>query len=367
MNEREVFLKGKIADLTEEKEQGVSTSRAEVIDKEISIHEAELQAIKDAELAQEQAAAQQERIDKATEQAAYFLDTLVIEGFSMRDMCAGEAEYQLLRIAVQDKIITMSEDASKQLAEESRLQLSLQYQVAELKGIIENGKAANATLTRENNDLRSHISQINLEKDDLEAKRDAAVRELEDGKAEIERLNSQVDDLRKEIAVGARNAYKVTDVEHSEQIKQLTDQIKASKIKVTDMVFTDYTHVTYTATLLQDLPSENKKFGEKIVFPSIFKSKYINIEDAAEVERFRQQFANKEAVQDIPLDEPVQDSLEQEAPFPELPSAIAPEIPAVPAPMVEGSPSDSGQGQTVEERLSALEAHVFGYVKGQVA
>ena len=116
MSERKAFLEGKIKALNEEKEQGVSISRLEVIDKELSVHEAELQTINDAEIAQEQAAAQQVRIEEATAQAAYFLDNLVIEGFTMRELCVDEPQYQILRIAVQNKIINMAEEASKQIS-----------------------------------------------------------------------------------------------------------------------------------------------------------------------------------------------------------------------------------------------------------
>ncbi|UKS25037.1 hypothetical protein LOZ80_26015 [Paenibacillus sp. HWE-109] len=61
-----------------------------------------------------------------------------------------------------------------------------------------------------------------------------------------------------------------------------------------------------------------------------------------------------------------QDSVTPEETFPTVPSAEAPIISGE-IPLVVPTPESSGQGQTVEERLSALEAHVFGYVKGKVA
>lgn len=351
MSEREIFLKGKIADLNEEKEQGVSTSRAEVIDKEISIHEAELQGIQDA---REAVAAQQTRIEEATAQAAYFLDNLVIEGMTMRELCAGEAEYQVLKISVQNKIISMAEESSRLLAESQaedaarQNELKKQIEIYKAKAEEESKEAAEDHETIRQ--LRVDLAQSQLERNDFEAK-------LNNAGAEIERLNSQVDDLRKEIAVGARNAYKVSDVEQTEQLKQLADQIKASRIHVYDVVPDNVINPkNYTATRADN--------GEPVTYNWTQAKNYIEIKDAAEVERFRQQFANKEAVQDIPLDEPVQDSLEQEETFPDVPKAVAPQTNVqTEVQLAISAPTDDGQGQTVEERLAALEAHCFGYVK----
>lgn len=296
---------------------------------------------------EEQAAAQQVRIDKATEQAAYFLDNLVVEDLTMRELCGDETKYQMLRIVVQNKIISLAEENSRQIselqAEENEQQRLLKQQIEALQSKFdEESKQAyedHETIMK----LKAQLAQSQLEVTDYQSK-------LKNATDEITRLEGHVDDLRKEIAVGARNAYKVTDVEQSEQLKQLAAQIKASRIHVYDVEpDSEINPKNYTAKRADN--------GEQITYNWTQSKNYIEIKDAAEVERFRQQFTNQEAVSDIPLDQPVQDNVTPEATFPELPSAIPPNIPGE-VPVVIPTPELSGQGRTVEERFEALERRV---------
>ncbi len=297
-------------------------NEAAINQKAIEIHEAE-QA-----LAQEQAA--QVRIQDATEQAAYFLDNLVIEGLTMRELCVDEPQYQMLRIAVQNKIINLAEDNSRNISE-------IQAEEAE-----------------QQRKLRTELAQSQAETADYQSK-------LKNATDEITRLEGHIDDLRKEIAVGARNAYKVTDVDQSEQLKQLAEEIKASRIKITGRDYTDYTRKTYKATLMQDLPSEGKVFGDQIEFPTMYAGKYTEV-TAAEAEQFRAERAsNQTTLPDSPLGNEetpnVTPPTTPEVTFPELPSAIPPNIPGE-VPVVVPTPESSGQGRTVEERVEALERRV---------
>lgn len=307
---------------------------------------------------QQQEAAQQVRIEQATAQAAYFLDNLVIEGLTMRELCVDEPQYQMLRIAVQNKLINLAEDHIKNIgevqADENAQRVVIQAQLdAAQKKIEDNDREAfedHETIRQ----LRADLHQAQLEVTDTQSK-------LKNAGDEIERLNSQVDDLRKEIAVGARNAYKVTDVEQTQQLKQLADQIKAARIHVYDVEPDNVINPkNYTASRADN--------GEQVTYNWTQAKNYIEIKDPNEVEQFRQQFANQNVVPDISLAEPIQDSL-TEVPLPTIPSVTAPEV-DVPAEvqLVVSAPTDGGQGgQTVEERLNALEAHVFGYVKQAVA
>lgn len=316
---------------------------------------------------EEQAAAKQLRIQDATEQAAYFLDNLVIEGLTMRVLCVGEPQYQMLRIAVQNKIIQLAEENSRQIselqAEENAQQLNLKQQIENLQAKYDE----ESKLAREDHEtimqLRAQLSQSQAETVDYQSK-------LKNATDEIARLEGHVDDLRKDIAVGARNGFKVIDSEEQgKQMKALADEIKASRIKITDKKFTDYTNVTCEAILMQDLPSEGKVFGDRIEFPSVYVGKYLEV-TAAEADQFRAERAsNQEAVSDSALEHEETPNVTPEETFPELPSAIAPEAILPPeVQLVISAPTDGGEsGQTVEERLSALEAHVFGYVKQAVA
>jgi hypothetical protein len=299
-------------------------SKVRAIESENKMLKAELEQIRNSQT--EQVAAQQIRFEAVAAEASYFLDNLIIEGLTMRELCADDPQYQMLRIAVQTKIISLSEDNSKLVGD-------IQAEEAEKQ-----------------RQLRSELAQSKLETADYQSKLKAAT-------DEIVRLEWHVDDLRKEIAVGARNAYKVTDVEQSEQLKQLAEQIKASRIHVFDVVpDSEINPKNYTAKRVDN--------GDVVSWNWTQSKNYVEVKDEAEAARFRLQFANQEALQDISLGNETPVDVVQEDIFPEIPSAIAPEINvpgeiqvAIPA------PADGGQGQTVEERLSALEAHVFGYVK----
>jgi hypothetical protein len=312
-----------------------------------------LMKIDDEKLQEEQQAAQMVRIQDATEQAAYFLDNLVIEDLTMRELCVGEEQYQMLRIAVQNKIINLAEEASKQIsevqAEENAQQNALKQQIADLKGRVNLDSEAAYEDSQLISKLQSELHQARLEVTDYQTK-------LKNATDEITRLESHVDDLRKEIAVGARNAYKVSDVEQSAQLKELADKIKASRIHVYDVEpDNEINPKNYTAKRVDN--------GEAVTYNWTQSKNYIEIKDAAEVERFRQQFANQEAVSDSPLgheETPDVSPPTPEATFPELPSAIPPQVPAVPVAVVEGPSSDVGQSsQTVEERVAALEKRVI--------
>lgn len=294
------------------------------------------------QVAQEEAA--QLRIQEAAEQAAYFLDTLDVEGLTMRELCVDEASYQLLRIAVQNKLVDDAEKNSKQISEiqveEAFQQNALKQQIEQLQAEKRDANEDAETIKQ----LQSELSQAKLEVTDYQNR-------LKNATDEIDRLNSQVDDLRKEIAVGARNAYKVTDVEQQAQMKELAEKIKASRIHVYDVVPDSLINPkNYTA--------KRADTGEEVTYNWTQVKNYIEIKDAAEVERFRNEHqSNQEANADSLLGNEETTDVTPEVTFPELPQAQAPNIPGE-IPVVVGTPESSGQGKTVEERLNALEKRV---------
>lgn len=342
--------------ITAEKAKGANKDQA-VLDGLEQRQAVILMQMDDAKVKAEQEQAAQLRIQDATEQAAYFLDNLVIEGMTMRELCAGEAEYQVLKISVQNKIINMAEESSRLLAESQAEDAARQNELKKQNEILQKKVEEESKEAAEDHEtirqLRSDLAQSQLESKDFESK-------LKNATAEIDRLNSQVDDLRKEIAVGARNAYKVTDVEQTQQLKQLADQIKASRIHVYDVTpDSEINPKNYTA--------KRADTGEEVTYNWTQSKNYIEIKDAAEVERFRNEHtSNQEANADSSLGHEETPNVTPEVTFPEVPTAQAPVIPGE-IQVVVPTPELSGQGQTVEERLSALEAHVFGYVKQAVA
>jgi hypothetical protein len=76
--------------------------------------------------------------------------------------------------------------------------------------------------------LQAEHAQTKLDMHDALTKRDAAVRELYESKQEIERLNGHIDDLRKDAAVGARNAMNVTDINVNDRLAELAKKAKES-------------------------------------------------------------------------------------------------------------------------------------------
>lgn len=117
--------------------------------------------------------------------------------------------------------IEQEAEAKIQAAEDSSAYLTAHND--ELKKIIENGKADNARLIRENGELRDYTYQLNLEKEDKDTKLANAVTQLEEAKAEIARLESQVEDYQKAKVLGERQAQAVIDVTPTE-----ADEINAA-------------------------------------------------------------------------------------------------------------------------------------------
>jgi hypothetical protein len=240
----------------------------------------------DAEKAKvEQEAAQKVVIQTATVDAAYFLDNLVIEGLTMRQLTAGESEYQMLRIGVQSELISRAE------------------KLAGLQKMID-------SLAKVNEQMSMEHGKLILDKEDAESKRDAAMAKVDGLELLVSEKQAQIDILRNEIAVGAQQAYKVVDLDaQAQQMKELADKIKASRIHVYDVVpDNDINPKNFTAKRVDN--------GESITYNWTQENNYIVLKDEAEVSRFRDQHATQAAA------EPVAETAVQDTTLVTIPEAL---------------------------------------------
>lgn len=169
------------------------------------------------------------KVEESQTEIAYFMDTLNVDGITMRELCRNEEAYQLLRAVVQG---TMLERDENRLNEQKELEM----QNAGLKAEKEQMQQRYDALYEESTNQRKEIHQLQVELEDVRNKHKAAVSELEESRKEVERLNGHVDDLRKEIAVGAVGATKTVDVTQSlEQYKRKIKEEQENKIPVYDV------------------------------------------------------------------------------------------------------------------------------------
>ncbi|MFE4569966.1 hypothetical protein [Paenibacillus chitinolyticus] len=332
------------SDLASERQRGALGDQGkiqELLQKEIDL------------MYQIQKAEHEQRVETAEEEISYLLDTINAEGMSMRDMCLTEAHYQVLRIEVQRRYAEQAARYSEEIGE-------LQKTHAEkLRASEERELQLQRQLDSLQNEHKLILEQLNsakLELADMQAKRDNASVALEEAKREIERLNGHVDDLRKEMAVGAQNAYKVIDTdEQKRQYKEALMKIKAERPKIYDVQPLDTKQSRFKAKLIDS--------DEEIEFSYLEQGKYNVIEDQQEVQRFREEAQLAHA--NSTLGDTSAPDKEVTFPIPPLP-AIRPE-------MAEGESVGEVQGEDtpvtraeLEERLQQFAAE-HGLVKGQVA
>lgn len=304
------------------------------------------------ELAQQ--AAEQMKIQDAAVEFVSALDTMDFGGLTLRQVIGSEDGYQLVTIELKKAFIAQADEFSKQLmnANEQRTHLQSTFEALFNKSQ-EQEKEIDETnrLLNEEKFARAHAEQY----------RDNASKQLEEAKKEIERLNGQVDDLRKEIAVGAREAYKVVDSEaEAQKKKELADKIRAERT-VYDVVPDSLINPkNYTAKLVAT--------NEVVTYNWTKQNFYIELKDENEILQFRQQHGKPEFIEsdNAEIAAPVQDSVTPEEAFPELPSAIAPEVPALPASVVEGSPYNVGQSPITKEEFENRIRQVKEEIKAEL-
>ena len=305
------------------------------------------------------------RVATVATQFDEFLEKMNLGGMTLRQVVGGVTEYQLISIELKKAFTAQAEQFSTQLSEQQAVHneemRASQDRENQLQRQNENLQARAITQESLLDEASRKANQDALERANLEQSRSNAVTQLEEAKIQIAQQKGHIEDLQTQIAIGVRGAINVIDTEEEErQKKELADRIRKER-------------TIYDVEWVDEIKRTRKKAkiaatGEEIDFPWTEESKFFVI-PSAEVSQFRSEYAsNQEVVSDIPLDQPVQDNVTPEVPFLELPRAEAPEV-NLPTEvgMATPEPTDGGQGQTVEERLSALEAHVFGFVKQAVA
>jgi hypothetical protein len=279
-----------------------------------------------------------DRVTAASQEIASILDTIEFEGMSMRQLCAGEPQYQALRILAQQAYQDQAQKYSDQLraAEEREAQLK-----------------------RQNDILQQRINQSETEKLQLQTELNDRESKLQAATSEIDRLNSQVDDLRKEIAVGARSAVKVQDVDQLTQLRNLAAEIKASLIPIYDKKEMDFKGTRYSAKLA--------KSGEEIEFSYLESPKYYEV-TPEQVLDFRRQYEAEQAelaaqndTNDQPLAEPEQGHVTGEQ-F-QTTDEVPPVLPDVQAPTVDRevaseAGTDAVSREEVDARFKRIEEHL---------
>ncbi|MNW48660.1 hypothetical protein D3C74_260360 [compost metagenome] len=276
---------------------------------------------------------QREEAEQA--EIAYTLDELQVDGVSMRQLCSNEGAYQVLRIAVQQmmtdkatgylaELKTAQEDATAARKERDDLQ-------GRYDGLYEQADA-----------LKKELQAAKEEATDLRSKRDAAAQE-------IARLNSHIDDLRAEAAIGASATTKVINSNTSGALAEAVKAYKESLPAIYDVEQVDNKGSLFKAKLAET--------EEEITFGWLDKGKYREV-TAQEAEQFRraaeeQKRANEDLAQSGGVEEadvelPTQFQTQEDADG-----------------LAQGDAGQQVAGKTIEERVSALEAMVFG--KGEVA
>ena len=273
------------ARMTAEKEKGLDRNPqliAELEREEADLLKQIMDEEKDREWLEQQKQIQQEhveRVEQSTAEIANILDGLVIEGLRMPQLTSDEKSYQLLSIAVQklcagqaDKFSRAIVEMQEQHAEgrrawddrETQLQRQIEYLQDQIK------------LVGEDRD------QMKRERDDFQKKLSNAAEELRLEQEETKRLSAKVEEMQVEAAIGVRG--QINSINTDEQIRQLAEEIKNSRIKVTGIRWEDEIRKTHKL-------AERADTGEMIRFHYFEEGKYLEVdteEAAAEAERFRQ-------------------------------------------------------------------------------
>ena len=267
----------------------------------------------------------EQRVEESQKGIEYALDSLEIEGISMRELCSNENSYQILRIAVQE--LMMKKDQAR-LEEITEMQAEHAEHERKLKQERDGLQKSHDEIFEINAALRREMTNLQLENEDLNKKRNAAA-------AEIDRLNSHIDDLRAEKAIGAKEAVNVTNISGTPELKEMIKKHNESKPAITNKRWKDESHTTYVAELVEN--------GEVVEFGWLQAGKYREV-TAEEADQFRAELAERKR-------------LEEAAKLAEtnIPVPVIPSEPTAVDGVDQADTSLEVAGKTVEERLEAVE------------
>lgn len=304
------------------------------------------------ELEERSKAAEQETV---TNEVAKFMDGLEFEGVDPKDLFlnygseSAETSYNYVNAVIQNAVSKMK-----------------QAEIANAKAL-ETANAAlqekNDKLQQEKEELSHDLSVQNMEISDLNTRLANASRLLDEEKAETARLNSQVDDLRKEIAIGAAAAVKVEEVDvrsaHEKWLEQRKKEEESKPVIYNIRWKDDIRRDTYLAELAAtDETIEIPYFtmtGD-LNNPTAMKGRY-RVVTSEEAPSFR--------TVTVEVQEQEHSDEDHSYDIPDITAEVAYTAPAFRPEGTTGGldQTDTGSavaGETVEERLTALELAVFG-------
>ncbi|MFS8215636.1 hypothetical protein [Paenibacillus sp. S29] len=265
----------------------------------------------------------------------YLLDIIDTKGVNVESFFASEQAFNLIRMAVEAKVGTMTNGYKERIDE---LQKEYEEQIAKL--ITENNEMSDKLAQ-----AKTELSNAKLEIEDISSKRDAAAAELTGAKAEIERLNDHVQDLRTEIAIGAKAATRVVDTNLETNLAEEMEKFKQARPAIYDVHQTDNKGSQFTAKLAET--------DEPITFTWLEKGKYREV-TAEEADQFRRAAEeSKRANEDL-----AQPGGVEKADVVELPTQFQTEEDTADG-VAKGNVSESVAGQTVtREEFEELKRRV---------
>lgn len=262
-----------------------------------------------------------DRFEKSSSDNKSAFDSAQIEGFSIRELCAGEAQYQLLSLYFLTK---MDEDAQKYLEEIRELEAEKRSQeevIAMLRG-----------------DITSYKIKLEREVHDSTALR-----------AEIISLQGKVEHLEESLkqAKSESKAPEFTNMNVSNYAKQLAEQIRASQVPVISIETVDTKGSQIRITHLD----------KSVTLDSWLNRNKFRVVDEEEAARFRQDTSAPTVEQSV-------DTSEESLAVSEPMLATFPESEGVSG-ILEETVGDINEGSgeypatlSLEERVSRLEEKV---------
>ena len=320
MSERKVFLEGKIAELKAEKESGVSMNRLEEIARELQGYEDEL------------------KVAQITEQQANVVDASSLTVPRQYDFAVDFND--IFGTAILNDEIQKILDGQRESLHSYYMGLQ-----EERDNTIREQRKEIDSVNEENKAVIAGKNQSDLERDDFKKRFENAADLIKELEAEVARLKDrEMELLKRAEEAPLLYPHKIIDVTPSnldagEAIRAQRARELAAKPKVWDLQWVDELKQTEYKGTAED--------GTELIIKRLELGRY-NVQVGPRPEQ---------AVTEVAAED-VQSSVTQEETFQDIPTAIPPSVPAIPVAMVEGPSSDNGQGQTIEERVAALEKRV---------
>jgi len=198
----------------------------------------------------------QERIQQATTEFSSILDNLSLDGMSMRELIGDEDIYQAVNILVKqafDAQVTVFSNTNKDIQTNSAKQI--------------------AAVTAE-------LNQAKEDKANAEA-------DLQASQIEIDKLNAENSELKTKLA-SMPTAPTYSPEEQSQQIKDLADKIRQSKVKIYDKMALDISGSNFSAKLATT--------GETFTFKHLYEKSYVVITEEEALQLQQEEKAKQEPV-----------------------------------------------------------------------